>query len=417
MQRSRRQEGLVDQIMHALTALYPISTNQQQCWRVWKSEPCPGLTPGVAGRVSSDLRRQHRASTGVLASSMSGTPELAISLPDVQEAHERIRAHVHATPVLRCSAIEAVLPPGSGITALHFKAELFQKRCPQQAQSPSIVDAPSGHGSTLCVRVALVPHASMAPTKRGSSCLLPLPLCPSGSFKIRGACNAVLSLSQQEASKGVLCHSSGNHAAAVALAAKIRGVPSHIVVPHTTPKVKTDAVKAYGGAHGAAESCPSSSALLRSLSSLPAAHQPPIIQASYIFASPPLMPERLNAPGCKRRPAPPLCTLTTVGGGTLSGTKRRSPQHHTEDAAPCRKSCSQARLLLLTFSLFSLACRPSGHGGSGHHCSRVPGAGVLSGLHRGAHLGRRHGLGHRHRGKGSQARVEGEGGQGLKVGA
>ncbi len=58
----------------------------------------------------------------------------------------------------------------------------------------------------------------------------------------------MLSLTEQESSKGVVCHSSGNHAAAVALAAKIRGVPAHIVVPHNTPRVKTDAVKAYGGA-------------------------------------------------------------------------------------------------------------------------------------------------------------------------
>ena len=69
----------------------------------------------------------------------------------------------------------------------------------------------------------------------------------SGSFKIRGASNAVFSLTAEECSRGVVTHSSGNHAGAVALAAKLRGIPSHIVVPSNTPVVKTSAVKAYGG--------------------------------------------------------------------------------------------------------------------------------------------------------------------------
>ena len=60
----------------------------------------------------------------------------------------------------------------------------------------------------------------------------------SGAFKFRGAMNATLSLSEEQAAKGVVVHSSGNHAAAVALAAKIRGIPAHIVLPTDAPQVQ-----------------------------------------------------------------------------------------------------------------------------------------------------------------------------------
>lgn len=59
----------------------------------------------------------------------------------------------------------------------------------------------------------------------------------SGAFKFRGALNSILSLSDEQAAKGVVVHSSGNHAAAVALAAKIRGIPAHIVLPTDAPQV------------------------------------------------------------------------------------------------------------------------------------------------------------------------------------
>ncbi len=68
----------------------------------------------------------------------------------------------------------------------------------------------------------------------------------SGSFKIRGAANAVFSLSEAEAARGVVTHSSGNHGAALALAAKLRGIRAWIVVPHNAPKVKVRAIEAYG---------------------------------------------------------------------------------------------------------------------------------------------------------------------------
>jgi threonine dehydratase len=69
----------------------------------------------------------------------------------------------------------------------------------------------------------------------------------SGSFKIRGAANAVFSLSEAEAARGVVTHSSGNHGAALALAAKMRGIRAWIVMPRNAPKVKIRAVEAYGG--------------------------------------------------------------------------------------------------------------------------------------------------------------------------
>jgi threonine dehydratase len=67
-----------------------------------------------------------------------------------------------------------------------------------------------------------------------------------GAFKFRGACNAVLSLSDEEARRGVVTHSSGNHAQALALAARMRGIPARIVMPRTAPAVKVAAVRGYG---------------------------------------------------------------------------------------------------------------------------------------------------------------------------
>ncbi|KAI8336063.1 tryptophan synthase beta subunit-like PLP-dependent enzyme [Choanephora cucurbitarum] len=67
-----------------------------------------------------------------------------------------------------------------------------------------------------------------------------------GSFKFRGASNAIALLTDEEAANGVVCHSSGNHAQAIALAAKMRGIPAYVVMPSTTPHVKKIAVKGYG---------------------------------------------------------------------------------------------------------------------------------------------------------------------------
>jgi len=68
-----------------------------------------------------------------------------------------------------------------------------------------------------------------------------------GAFKFRGAINAVFSLPKEKAARGVATHSSGNHAQAVALAAKMAGIPAHIVMPENAPPVKVAAVKGYGG--------------------------------------------------------------------------------------------------------------------------------------------------------------------------
>jgi threonine dehydratase len=112
------------------------------------------------------------------------------SLEDIRKAHERIRPYVHRTPVLTSSTINRIA--GGEI---FFKCENFQK---------------------------------------------------AGAFKIRGACNAVFSLSDDEAKRGVATHSSGNHAAALALAARWRGIPAHVVMPENAPHVKKLAAAGYG---------------------------------------------------------------------------------------------------------------------------------------------------------------------------
>ena len=68
-----------------------------------------------------------------------------------------------------------------------------------------------------------------------------------GAFKFRGACNAVFSLPESDIERGVVTHSSGNHAQALALAARLRGIPAYIVMPHNAPAVKRQAVAGYGG--------------------------------------------------------------------------------------------------------------------------------------------------------------------------
>ncbi|MCE6999473.1 pyridoxal-phosphate dependent enzyme [Saccharothrix sp. S26] len=76
--------------------------------------------------------------------------------------------------------------------------------------------------------------------------LKPESLQPVGAFKIRGAYNAVARLPEEVRARGVVAYSSGNHAQAVAYAAKLFGVPAAIVVPDTTPRVKVDATRSHG---------------------------------------------------------------------------------------------------------------------------------------------------------------------------
>jgi threonine dehydratase len=117
------------------------------------------------------------------------TPELP-TFADILAARDRIRPYAHRTPVLTCATLDAMTG-----ARLHFKCENLQKV---------------------------------------------------GAFKLRGATNAVFSLPDVEACRGVATHSSGNHAAALALAARLRGIPAHVVMPRTSRTVKKAAVAGYG---------------------------------------------------------------------------------------------------------------------------------------------------------------------------
>src|SRR6058998_2527706 len=116
--------------------------------------------------------------------------DMPLDLPTIRSAHERIRPHIHRTLVLTSLRLDEA----SG-ASLFFKCENFQKI---------------------------------------------------GAFKARGATNAVFALDDATARHGVATHSSGNHGAAVARAAKLRGIPAHIVMPSNSAKVKIRAVESYG---------------------------------------------------------------------------------------------------------------------------------------------------------------------------
>src|SRR3954468_16844946 len=113
-----------------------------------------------------------------------------LDLAAIRAAHERIRPYIHRTPVLSSSRLN-VACGGS----LFFKCENLQKV---------------------------------------------------GAFKARGATNAVFALDEATARRGVATHSSGNHGAAVARAAKLRNIPAHIIMPSNSAKVKIRAVEGYG---------------------------------------------------------------------------------------------------------------------------------------------------------------------------
>jgi len=114
----------------------------------------------------------------------------SMNLDTIRVAHQQIRQHIHRTPVLTNSWLN-----DAGRASLFFKCENFQKI---------------------------------------------------GAFKARGATNAVFALDDENARRGVATHSSGNHGAAVARAAKLRGVPAFIVMPSNSAKVKIRAVQGYG---------------------------------------------------------------------------------------------------------------------------------------------------------------------------
>lgn len=110
---------------------------------------------------------------------------------DLLSAHERIKSYIHQTPVMSSGSIDSIANCN-----VFFKCENFQKI---------------------------------------------------GAFKARGAMNAVLNLSEEKRAKGVATHSSGNHAQALARAAKLMGTRAHIVMPRTAPVIKKKGVKAFGG--------------------------------------------------------------------------------------------------------------------------------------------------------------------------
>ena len=110
---------------------------------------------------------------------------------DIVKAHMLIYPYIHYTPVMTSQSINRIIG-----TEIFFKCENLQK---------------------------------------------------TGAFKFRGACNAILSLTENEAVKGVGTHSSGNHAAALAHAASLRGITAHIVMPSNAPEIKKKAVSGYGG--------------------------------------------------------------------------------------------------------------------------------------------------------------------------
>jgi threonine dehydratase len=112
-----------------------------------------------------------------------------------------------------------------------------------------------GFSEVLAAAARIAPHAQVTPVLRSRSLdtLAGAELrfkCENfqraGAFKFRGACNAVWSLTDEEAARGVVTHSSGNHGAALALAARTRGIAAHVVVPEGAVKSKLAAIQAYG---------------------------------------------------------------------------------------------------------------------------------------------------------------------------
>src|ERR1041384_1334997 len=113
---------------------------------------------------------------------------------------------------------------------------------PMDLVSLADVRAAAANLTGITVRTPVVP----AEWAGGDLWVKPETLQPIGAFKLRGAYHSVASLSDEERAPGVLCHSSGNHGRAIAYAAKMFGVPAVVVMPHSTPQVKIDAVAALG---------------------------------------------------------------------------------------------------------------------------------------------------------------------------
>jgi len=112
-----------------------------------------------------------------------------------------------------------------------------------------------GHDQVLAAAARIASHTAPTPVLRShtldalAGCTLAFKaehLQRSGAFKFRGACNAVWSLDQADAARGVVTHSSGNHGAALALAARTRGIPCHVVVPDGAVAAKLANIQRHG---------------------------------------------------------------------------------------------------------------------------------------------------------------------------
>ena len=124
-----------------------------------------------------------------------------------------------------------------------------------QLTHPAALDGLPGFADVLAAAARIAPHAHVTPVLRShtldalAGCTLHLKaehLQRVGAFKFRGACNAVWALSAEDAASGVVTHSSGNHGAALALAARTRGIACHVVVPEGAVATKLAAIAAYG---------------------------------------------------------------------------------------------------------------------------------------------------------------------------
>ncbi|MFV0492087.1 MAG: beta-hydroxyaspartate dehydratase BhcB [Pseudorhodobacter sp.] len=122
---------------------------------------------------------------------MRGSMMYIPTINDMLAAHERIKPHIRRTPIRRAEYLDGLVG-----AELFFKCENFQEP---------------------------------------------------GAFKLRGAANAVFGLDDEQATKGVATHSSGNHASCLSYAAMLRGIPCNVVMPRTAPQAKKDAVNRYGG--------------------------------------------------------------------------------------------------------------------------------------------------------------------------
>lgn len=120
--------------------------------------------------------------------------------------------------------------------------------------APPIDGAPDFE-AILAAAARIAPHARVTPVLRSRSldamagCELHFKveaLQRVGAFKFRGAANAVFGLDAATAARGVVTQSSGNHGAAIALACRLRGIPSHVVAPDNTPTIKLNAIRAFG---------------------------------------------------------------------------------------------------------------------------------------------------------------------------